>query len=238
MNTNIIAFLIYRVWVVEFVFRVFLSLSKPKKISSIGGSIFAAGTSLSEIKVIYDIGAHKGFWYVEQKPVFKNASFYLFEASKANEHFLRMTDCYYKIVALSSSEGNRQFFQSSGSMGNSFYQENTPNFDTVEPISVETHTLDEIVLRDDLPLPDLVKVDTQGSELDILAGANKTLKYVKFIVLEIPLIIYNKNAPRMSDYFTYLETIGFRPLGIVELHMNARQLIQFDVIFERVSIAN
>ena len=175
---------------------------------------------------------------MEQKPVFKNASFYLFEASQDNEQFLRMTECYYNIVALSSSGGNRPFFQSSGSMGNSFYQENTPYFETVNPVSVQTHTLDEIVLRDELPLPDLIKIDTQGSELDILAGAYKTLKYVKFIVLEIPLIMYNKNAPGMLDYFSYLETIGFRPLGIVELHMNARQLIQFDVIFERVSIAN
>ncbi len=46
----------------------------------------------------------------------------------------------------------------------------------METRQIDTVTLDSIVHADGIPLPDMLNIDTQGSEYDILVGASETLK--------------------------------------------------------------
>ena len=55
--------------------------------------------------------------------------------------------------------------------GNSIYKENTEIclFDSY--IIKDTITLDTLVVNKNYPLPDLIKIDSQGYELDIIKGS-------------------------------------------------------------------
>ena len=50
----------------------------------------------------------------------------------------------------------------------------------------ETITLDTLVNNKNYPLPDLIKADIQGAEMNMLKGAKKCLENATFLILEIP----------------------------------------------------
>ena len=68
-------------------------------------------------------------------------------------------------------------------------------------------TLDKLVSKNNIPLPDFIKIDTQGSELDILRGGEKTISNCSLIYLECPIIEYNMGSPNLSEYIEYLNLI-------------------------------
>ena len=55
-------------------------------------------------------------------------------------------------------------------------------------------------------LPDFIKIDTQGSELDILKGGEKTISNCSLIYLECPIIEYNLGSPNLNDYINNVDT--------------------------------
>ena len=42
---------------------------------------------------------------------------------------------------------------------------------------------------------------------------------------------YNKSVPNFLEHIKYMDSIGFIPYDIVELHKNENILIQIDIIF-------
>lgn len=76
-----------------------------------------------------------------------------------------------------------------------------------------------------------MKIDTQGSELDIVQGGWSTLKAAKFIVLECPLVQFNEGAPNISEYLVKMRELGFIPWSTVELHFMLNVFVQIDIAF-------
>jgi FkbM family methyltransferase len=74
---------------------------------------------------------------------------------------------------------------------------------------VPVTTVDAEVRRSDLPGPYLLKIDVQGGELEVLAGATKTLEHTELIVLEASLFHLYDGAPDITLVIKYLDAIGF-----------------------------
>ena len=70
-------------------------------------------------------------------------------------------------------------------------------------------TLDSVVKYNNWPLPDLVKLDIQGAELDVLRGAQHTLSNCTDIILEAQHTDYNEGAPKVDEVIEYMRSIGF-----------------------------
>jgi hypothetical protein len=90
-----------------------------------------------------------------------------------------------------------------------------------------------------LPLPDLIKIDTQGSELDILKGAEYCLKNASVLILELPLISYNIGSPNISEIIEYLRSKRFVPFTVIQEHQILDDAInismaQIDIAFVKV----
>ena len=94
-------------------------------------------------------------------------------------------------------------------------------------------TLDNIKNKNNLPNPDLIKIDTQGSEIDILKGAKNTLKKCKLIYLECPIAKSNQNNLNFHNYLTYMKKINYIPQEICEIHHFHGFLFQIDILFMR-----
>ena len=62
-------------------------------------------------------------------------------------------------------------------------------------------------------MPDMIKLDTQGSELDILQGAPTVLRNVYDIIIEAQHVEYNKGAPNINAVRSFLEANGFRQMA-------------------------
>ena len=70
----------------------------------------------------------------------------------------------------------------------------------IAPICVQTHTLDKVIRENKLPIPNLLKIDTQGYEVEIPLGAKEVLDQVNFLHLECPIYKYNERSPDISEF--------------------------------------
>jgi len=80
------------------------------------------------------------------------------------------------------------------------------NFNVIEKRKVKTHRLEEIKGINKI---DAIKLDTQGSELDILKGFEKKIKEVLIIESEVEFIELYKNQPLFSDLQKFLKKNNF-----------------------------
>jgi len=190
-----------------------------------------------EINTVYDVGAFQGEWTkLLKKTSLKNSKFYLFEANDENEKYLKNSGHKYFINVLSDKNKDVKFFSKVHS-GDSYFPEKT-NFyeDTIVPKTLKTITLNELKKKNQIPAPDFLKIDTQGSEIDILKGGSEILDNCKIILLECPIISYNIGAPSLNEYIRYLDSIDYLPFNITEIHHLDKVLVQVDIIFLKKDI--
>ena len=186
-----------------------------------------------EIKYVYDIGANKGEWSSFYKKTSLNKSiFYLFEANEAHKNDLVKTNFNFFIEVLSKEKKKIKFYNNNSSTGDSCYMENTGNHKNIIPQEITAITLNQLVKQNNLPLPDLIKIDTQGSEIDILKGSSEILKNCKILFLECPILAkFNQNNLNILDYLKFLESIGFIPHDVNQIMHYHGYLTHFDMIF-------
>ena len=183
-----------------------------------------------DFKNILDIGACNGSWSLLVKSIIPGANILMVEANTDKEQILRKIGNYK--IALLSSEANKEvnYYKSlSGdASGNSIYLENTKY--KFIPEKRITTTLKLIVPKDvDY---DLIKMDVQGSELDIIKGSLDIIKKTKFLLLELQIFEYNKDAPMLSEVLTYLKNINFDLVDVFDLlYSSSGSLIQIDGFF-------
>jgi FkbM family methyltransferase len=184
------------------------------------------------IRVVYDIGARHGDFTKGLKRVLPRAEFVLFEANEKCAKVLEGIGHPFVIGVLSSDARVVDFYDTD-STGDSYYRENTPRYDSIVATKRQTSTLDAVVRERRLPPADLIKVDTQGSELDILRGGEGALGGCSLVYLECPVVDYNSGAPSFQTYVDFLSARGFAPCELCEVHYAYGALVQLDVLFIR-----
>ena len=193
--------------------------------------LHAARKAGLSIKVVYDIGARHGYWseYLNRHI---DAQFILFEAN--DEHAPRLAQRGFQFFTgiLADTERDVQWFGKGGT-GDSYYKENTSFYSDIQAVTKRATTLDLLIEANNLPLPDVIKLDTQGSEIDIMKGAQKALGHATFVYIECSLVDYNDGAPQLNHVLAFMETQDFIPCDVCEEHRKGGALIQLDVLFVR-----
>jgi len=188
-----------------------------------------------EPKSVLDIGANVGQFYSEIKPIFPNAYYYLVDGSKSCEVVLETLNVDYSICLLSDSEKEVDFYIRKNEprcTGNSIYRENTSFYDD-DQILIEkrqTKTLSNLLNNQ---VFDLIKIDVQGSEIDIINGGLNIFKEAKGILMEVSLMEYNQNSPTKDFVYEYMDNLGFKPVELIGNinHPLTYELIQQDILF-------
>jgi FkbM family methyltransferase len=179
-------------------------------------------------KSILDIGANVGQFYNEIKTIFPNSYYYLIEGNDSCEVVLETLNVDYSICLLSDYEKEVDFYVRKNEprcTGNSIYRENTSFYDDdqITILKKQTKTLSSILNNQTF---DLIKIDVQGSEVDII-------KRAKGVLMEISLVEYNQNAPVKEFVYEYMTNLGFIPIeniGNIN-HPITHELIQQDILF-------
>jgi FkbM family methyltransferase len=184
------------------------------------------------ISNVYDIGACRGEWSTSMKfGGLKASNFYLFEANPEYAPILANTGFPHYINVLSSPDRKTVSFYKKISTGDSYYKENSKHFAEVEAVEVPCKTLEQVMWEHNLPVPDLVKIDTQGSELDILSGASSLLGATHLFYVECPIVRYNIGAPNIQEYLDFFIGREYIPVDLFEIHRGENTLIQIDIMF-------
>jgi FkbM family methyltransferase len=193
-----------------------------------------------ELQVIYDVGAYKGKWTEGLKPhLKKDAHFFLFEPNSKFDSELRGTGFPVFKVLLSDKTEMKKFYSQEGS-GDSYYPEKSVGNSAVIEMQVQATTLDELfsIASNELLLPDLMKIDTQGSEIDILKGSTRVVEDLKVLILECPIVKYNQGAPNIQEYLDFVIKLGFVPFQVIEIHILNNAFVQIDIAFISTKVFN
>ena len=122
----------------------------------------------------------------------------------------------YINAAAGSKTGSAKFYKHLNHLsGSSLYQETMGVSADGQQITVPVIRLDDYLKENSLFGPYLIKIDTQGSELDVLEGFRDSLPETEVIVLEVSLFEFMKGAPQFYDVVYYMKQKKFVAYDII-----------------------
>lgn len=199
------------------------------------------------IKSVIDIGGFYGTFSNELNQATPIESI-IFEANPNCEPMLSEQKFPYIMTGLSNTKETKELYLRIDGNGDpwvtctgaSFYLEKTPAYKDYYTVPIKTSLLDDYDLYPEGV--DLIKIDVQGSELDVIDGGIDTIKRAKYCLLECSLANYNQEAPKTSDIIQKMNSIGFYVHSIVDTHIGdpdqvidgkvyGEKVLQIDILF-------
>jgi|GEM_PF-392843 len=172
-------------------------------------------------QVIYDIGAHRGLWSEMAQNVFSPRQCVLFEPQREPvvEIKSRQARCGGNWRLFSVALGDRvetktihvnlQSAASSLLPPQSAAPKEFWGGGELRAEEISVAALDGVVAAQDLPPPDLIKLDVQGYEAKVLAGGRRTITQAARLVVEVSLRPIYEGQVLLPEILTLLTDWGF-----------------------------
>ena len=186
------------------------------------------------IKTVIDVGIAFG------TPAFykalPQAKFYLVEPVPQCKPLLQKLEktmgATFFNVAAGSENGEMDFFVHSDISGSSALRQWEGEAFDGKCISVPVRRLDSFI-PESIQRPSLLKIDTQGHELEVLKGAERILDKIDVIIIETSFHEFRKGAPEIHNIIESMIELGYRCYEVLEGHYRAvdNALAQIDIAF-------
>jgi FkbM family methyltransferase len=170
-----------------------------------------------DCKSILDVGANKGHWSLMAKTVFPHAKFLLIEPQLEMEAALQSIcsqNPQMQFVLAGAGPENTEMVLTiwKDLLGSSLL----PPPEQALQISGQQRTIpivtiDSLLQQMQFPLPELVKMDIQGFELEALKGATTLIGFTEVFILEVSLIPFDNhpNLPLLWDVVQFMHQNGY-----------------------------
>jgi FkbM family methyltransferase len=196
--------------------------------------------------VIFDVGAHEGETAARYRALFPGATIHSFEPFP--ESFRKLAQTYEgdaRVVphpaAVADSTGTAKLKVNRASVTNSLLPSDGRGdnywgsglLDTEGEVTVDTIALDDFCKEQRLEHVDVLKIDVQGAEYAVLAGARGLLERqaVDLVYMEIILAPSYVGQRKYHYYLTALDELGYQLFDLFNLGRHDGRLIQTDAIF-------
>ena len=204
---------------------------------------------LSKIKspVIFDIGAYRGDTVSLFNVSFPTSNIHAFEPFDESFEYLKnrfnnKDNITVNNKAIGSSISNNQSMYITKNSGSSSLLKPEKNANILwegnplefkKKVNVKTTTIDLYCKNNNIKNIHLLKIDVQGSELDVLKGAEQILKdgRVKLIFTEISIAPNYKEQTDLDVLINYLKKYNFQIFNFFKMKHNNGRLIECDVLF-------
>lgn len=187
------------------------------------------------IRSVIDIGASDGTWSLDAMKCFPKAAFLAIEPLEERRAALerlrrRQKNFDYALCVAGDTDGAEVSLAVAADLDGS-----TVGAAGDMQRRVPVRTVDALVAAKGLAGPFLIKFDTHGYELPILAGARETLGKTSIIVMEVYNFEITDHALRFPEMCSHLERLGFRCCDVAGLLLRPRDLAlwQMDLVFAR-----
>jgi FkbM family methyltransferase len=201
--------------------------------SHLGGLPAAVKARISRI---VDIGASDGKWTRECAKVFPGASYLLIDPLDENEPALRALcgqnpHYHYWMGALGAKSGQLELHVH-GDQSSAF---SSKEYGAIIR-TVAMSTLDTLLAENLLGgIPDFIKLDVQGDELAVLAGAEEALKVASLVLIEVSFQRIYDTQPLADEVICFMRDHGYKILDLCSYAQRPLDgaLCQADVLFAR-----
>ena len=180
------------------------------------------GEYLSDGSVIFDIGANVGQSSHAFRSMYPAAFIHAFEPDPAT--FDQLTSALsgeqniiLNQLAFGSLAGSETFFRYKRSVMSSFLPAGSEQWDSVaEQFQVAVSTVDAYCAEKKIDRIDILKIDTQGNDLEVLRGTERMLAKIGLIKVELIFApLYDGQHDPLST-IAWLKERGFRLLRICD----------------------
>ncbi len=193
-------------------------------------------------RCILDVGANRGSWSALAVKVFPDAQFVLIEPQAEMLPHLKAFCAAHpsaRFVAAGAGPAPGEAVQTiwDDLQGSSFLPPvNEEKLRAGRQRKSPVVTIDSIFLESG-PLPDLVKLDIQGFELEALKGASSLFGHTECFVLEVSLFRFMPAMPDFRDVVEFMHQRGYKVYDICGYLRRPLDgaLGQLDVVFARAS---
>lgn len=192
-----------------------------------------------DIQCALDVGAYRGEFTAILKELWPDVEVQQFEADERQAKYLQpdaviqpMSD-RVKMVDFYTIKDTHH----GSTTGSSIYLENTEFYNEKIVTKLLTGTLDDCVNVDwDWAHHGLVKLDVQGSEIDVLIGGDYFMRYCKpkYVLTEVSVMPYNQGAPLAAQVIAHLHRLGYQLFDVADMKYEEHGfLLQMDLMFKR-----
>jgi len=182
-----------------------------------------------QIKTIIDVGAYKGKFSQAALCIYPGIEeVYCFEPNeKTHDEILNNTSKSTQVYsfALGRERSKKTYYFHSDPTMNSTVESDKKVIDelfhwddseSIKESEIRVETLDHLVELGEINLlsPVLVKIDTQGNELEVLQGAEKSMESIDILVVEHMFVKAYKNDYNFIDIVNYMGKRDFKCQGV------------------------
>jgi FkbM family methyltransferase len=187
------------------------------------------------IATLIDVGASNGSWSKAFAHYFPGRNHLLVDANEV--HLSALTKVcqenlnWHYVLAAVGGKTEEVYFDASDPLGGHLSKH--PQGESYRP-RIST-TIDDLLEKQPLPGPFMIKLDTHGVEIPILDGCTNVLKQTNVLVIEAYNFHFGEPAVPFWELCRHLFDFGFRPLDVFDLlyRRTDNAFWQFDLLFVR-----
>lgn len=176
-------------------------------------------------KHIVDVGANRGTWTRRALQFFPNAQYTLVEPQDQLKTYIQdliasgseinwinagVSDATGTLPLTVSYRDDSSTFMSSPEDGNS------------PKILIPVKTLNEIVSSSDRPTPEMVKIDAEGFDLKVLAGASELFGKTEVFFVEVVISENHPYENTISRVIPTMERAGYHAVDITDINRSPK----------------
>lgn len=189
--------------------------------------------------LIIDAGANVGESVDSILSIFPNCNIHCFEPCLTSFKKLHNRNDIKKVcslwnIGLGKEDNILHFYENEYAYLSSFLQTGIYGYGKiVENYPCRVVALDSFAISKRLEFIDILKIDTQGFEIDVLMGASKLLRLQRIRLIHVELTFSERYVTKITplDIVKLLTTSGFVLVGIYRQHFQERLLSWADALF-------
>ncbi|KAA1259815.1 hypothetical protein LF1_23520 [Rubripirellula obstinata] len=178
---------------------------------------------------IVDIGANRGLWTRDAVDFFPQCQYTLLEPNKQLvphfEDLLEKDNVNWIEAGAGRKKDTLRFTIAERDDSSSFVISDEEALKrNLQQVEVPIYSLNELIAERNLPIPELVKVDAEGLDVDVLNGATDLMGKTEFFLVEVGFAPASEETS-LRNVVNVMHDFGYLPFDITENNRSVKSRV-------------